>query len=351
MIRKTLLAAGGLAALSLTACAMPPGSTDPLVGFGPNPPLAEAAEEPDPDRRRSRRGGLAGRRRAQGAGRLHRHPLRRGPRPSALALRAAQRRRAGRRRAASEPSAGRQDRTRASRASFQKMLMKKVGSAKPSPNKIFLLRDADGDGVAETPDAVRPGPDAAVRHDAGRRHALRRQRQRRGQLPLRGRPDRGDRAPATKVFDLPGAADQPPLDQERRRQPRRHQALRHRRLQLERRRQRHGGRGGPRGDLGVRHRHRPGRGSSPPASATPTASTSSRRPASMWTVSNERDEIGNDLPPDYLTSVKDGGFYGWPYSYWGQQRRRARQAAAPGPGRQGDRARLRPRARTPPRWA
>jgi glucose/arabinose dehydrogenase len=38
----------------------------------------------------------------------------------------------------------------------------------------------------------------------------------------------------------------------------------------------------------------------------------------MWTVSNERDEIGNDLPPDYLTSVKDGGFYGWPYSYWGK---------------------------------
>jgi len=38
----------------------------------------------------------------------------------------------------------------------------------------------------------------------------------------------------------------------------------------------------------------------------------------MWTVSNERDEIGNDLPPDYLTSVRDGGFYGWPYSYWGQ---------------------------------
>jgi glucose/arabinose dehydrogenase len=38
----------------------------------------------------------------------------------------------------------------------------------------------------------------------------------------------------------------------------------------------------------------------------------------MWTVSNERDEIGADLPPDYLTSVRDGGFYGWPYSYWGQ---------------------------------
>lgn len=38
----------------------------------------------------------------------------------------------------------------------------------------------------------------------------------------------------------------------------------------------------------------------------------------LWTVVNERDELGNDLVPDYLTSVEDGGFYGWPYSYFGQ---------------------------------
>lgn len=38
----------------------------------------------------------------------------------------------------------------------------------------------------------------------------------------------------------------------------------------------------------------------------------------LWTVVNERDELGNDLVPDYLTSVKDGAFYGWPWSYWGQ---------------------------------
>lgn len=37
----------------------------------------------------------------------------------------------------------------------------------------------------------------------------------------------------------------------------------------------------------------------------------------LWTVVNERDGIGDETPPDYLTSVKDGGFYGWPYSYWG----------------------------------
>ncbi len=38
----------------------------------------------------------------------------------------------------------------------------------------------------------------------------------------------------------------------------------------------------------------------------------------LFAIANERDEIGPDLVPDYLTSIKDGGFYGWPYSYWGQ---------------------------------
>jgi len=41
-------------------------------------------------------------------------------------------------------------------------------------------------------------------------------------------------------------------------------------------------------------------------------------PATLWTVVNERDELGSDLVPDYMTSVTDGGFYGWPYSYYGQ---------------------------------
>jgi glucose/arabinose dehydrogenase len=38
----------------------------------------------------------------------------------------------------------------------------------------------------------------------------------------------------------------------------------------------------------------------------------------LWVTVNERDELGDDLVPDYMTSVKDGGFYGWPYSYYGQ---------------------------------
>jgi glucose/arabinose dehydrogenase len=38
----------------------------------------------------------------------------------------------------------------------------------------------------------------------------------------------------------------------------------------------------------------------------------------LWTVVNERDELGSDLVPDYMTSLQDGGFYGWPYSYFGR---------------------------------
>ncbi|MDK9686345.1 sorbosone dehydrogenase family protein [Halomonas sp. LC1] len=50
----------------------------------------------------------------------------------------------------------------------------------------------------------------------------------------------------------------------------------------------------------------------------PTAMTIQPGTDQLWTVVNERDELGPDLVPDYLTTVQEGGFYGWPYSYWGQ---------------------------------
>lgn len=50
----------------------------------------------------------------------------------------------------------------------------------------------------------------------------------------------------------------------------------------------------------------------------PTALTIQPRTEQLWAVVNERDELGPNLVPDYLTSVQEGGFYGWPYSYWGQ---------------------------------
>ena len=50
----------------------------------------------------------------------------------------------------------------------------------------------------------------------------------------------------------------------------------------------------------------------------PTALAIQPGTGTLWAVVNERDELGEDLVPDYLTSVKEGGFYGWPYSYFGQ---------------------------------
>ena len=49
----------------------------------------------------------------------------------------------------------------------------------------------------------------------------------------------------------------------------------------------------------------------------PTALTIQPGTGQLWAVVNERDELGPNLVPDYLTSVREGGFYGWPYSYWG----------------------------------
>ena len=50
----------------------------------------------------------------------------------------------------------------------------------------------------------------------------------------------------------------------------------------------------------------------------PTALTIQPDTGQLWAVVNERDELGPNLVPDYLTTVQEGGFYGWPYSYWGQ---------------------------------
>lgn len=49
----------------------------------------------------------------------------------------------------------------------------------------------------------------------------------------------------------------------------------------------------------------------------PNGLTFNPQSGQLWTVVNERDELGPNLVPDYMTSVRDGGFYGWPYSYWG----------------------------------
>src|SRR5690554_2636066 len=50
----------------------------------------------------------------------------------------------------------------------------------------------------------------------------------------------------------------------------------------------------------------------------PTALAIQPGTGQLWAAVNERDELGEDLVPDYLTAVREGGFYGWPYAYWGQ---------------------------------
>ncbi len=70
----------------------------------------------------------------------------------------------------------------------------------------------------------------------------------------------------------------------------------------------------------------------------------------LWTVVNERDELGSDLVPDYLTSVHDGAFYGWPYSYYGQHIDSRVTPPPAGPGRQGRSCRTMPSGRTLLRW-
>ncbi len=155
------------------------------------------------------------------------------------------------------PTARRGRRTaRGSRGGSSSCSRRRPGGAVPSPNRITLLRDADGDGVAETRSAFLAGlnspfgmalvgdvlyvadTDAVVRfpYHAGRDA------------------DRGARRQGRRPA---GGADQPSLDQERHRLRRRLEALRGRRLEQQRGGERHRGRGGARGDLGGGCRHRP----------------------------------------------------------------------------------------------
>ena len=60
-----------------------------------------------------------------------------------------------------------------------------------------------------------------------------------------------------------------------------------------------------------------GAASTPPASATRSASRSTRQTGKLWVSVNERDDLGDNLVPDYITHVEDGGFYGWPWYYMG----------------------------------
>jgi glucose/arabinose dehydrogenase len=194
--------------------------------------------------------------------------------------------------------------------------LKRAGAGVPSPNRIMLLRDADGDGVAETKTVFLKGLNSPFgmaligdRLYVADTDALLRFDYEDGATEIT--------SPGTKIADLPGG----PIDY-------------HWTKSLA------ASPDGSRLYVGVGSNSNAGENGlgwekgrarimeiEPETGATRSLATGLRNPVglafeprttALWAVVNERDELGSDLVPDYLTEVKDGAFYGWPFSYWGQ---------------------------------
>ena len=227
------------------------------------------------------------------------------------------------------------------RAAFMNKAFAKAGADVPSPNRISLLRDNDGDGVAETktvlvanlfsPFGMALVGDRLYIANADAlvwvpyKTAIRRSRRRRSgspTCPARRATITGPRAWSRRRTDRSStSASVPTATSPRTAWTSRTTARRSWRSM----------------------RRRAHRACSPAACAIPSASPGNRGSGVLYAVVNERDELGNDLVPDYLTSVNDGAFYGWPYSYYGAHVDTRVTAAAPGAGGEGDRAGLRAR--------
>ena len=195
-------------------------------------------------------------------------------------------------------------------------MMQRAGAGVPSPNRIILLRDADGDGVAETKsvflkDLNSPFGMALIgdKFYVADTDALLRFDYKDGATEIAG--------PGTKVADLPAGPINYHWTKSLAASP-----------------------DGSRLYVGVGSNSNAGENGldwekdrarileiDPATGEARTFATGLRNPVGLafepqagvlWVVVNERDELGSDLVPDYLTSVKDGAFYGWPFSYWGQ---------------------------------
>lgn len=195
-------------------------------------------------------------------------------------------------------------------------VMKRAGAGTPSANRITLLRDADGDGIAETRSVLLTGLNSPFgmaligeRLFVANADAVL-------SFPYRS----GDTvitAPGTKLLDLPGG-------------PINHHWTKNLLASID------GSRlyvsVGSNSNVGERGMLlEEGRAAiwevQVASGAHRVFASGLRNPVGMawdaagqvlWTVVNERDELGSDLVPDYLTAVHEGGFYGWPYSYFGQ---------------------------------
>ena len=197
-----------------------------------------------------------------------------------------------------------------------RLVMKRTGAAVPSANRITLLRDRDGDGVADTRSTFIAGLNspfgmALVGSDfyVANADALVRFHYVRGEDRIAG--------PATKVTDLPGG-------------PINHHWTKNviasadgERLYVA------VGSNSNLAENGIEAENE--RAAiwevNPKTGAHRVFASGLRNPVGMawepesgalWVAVNERDELGSDLVPDYITAVRDGAFYGWPYSYFGQ---------------------------------
>jgi len=198
-----------------------------------------------------------------------------------------------------------------------KLFMKKAGAGKPSANRITLLRDADGDGVAETRSVFLEGLNSPFgmtlvgdQFYVANTDAVMR-------FPYTAGATRIT-APGSKLTDLPGG----PLN---------HHWTKS--LIASRDGSKLYATVGSNSNIGENGMDKEeGRAAIweidirtgqkrlfATGLRNPNGMAWEPRTGKLWTVANERDELGNDLVPDYLTSVADGGFYGWPYSYFGQQ--------------------------------
>lgn len=202
------------------------------------------------------------------------------------------------------------------KAWFMRRFMKRAGAAVPSANRITLLRDADGDGVAELKspflhDLNSPFGMALVGSDlyVANTDAIIRFPYSQGATRLGGG--------GTKVADLPAGA------------PNHHWT---KGLVASRDGSRLYVSAGSNSNVAEKGmQHETNRAAileiDRSTGGTRLFASGLRNPVGMdwnpdtgalWTVVNERDELGSDLVPDYLTSVRDGAFYGWPWSYFGR---------------------------------
>ena len=201
------------------------------------------------------------------------------------------------------------------KAWFMKRFMKKAGAGAPSANRITLLRDTDGDGVADARSVLLSGLNspfgmALVGEQlyVANTDAVMRFPYRPGDTVIT--------APGVKLADLPGG----PLNH--------HWTKNLVASRDGRRLYASVGSNSNVAENGMeKEEHRAAILEIAAASgATQLFASGLRNPVGMawqpdsgelWTSVNERDELGSDLVPDYMTSVKRGGFYGWPYSYYG----------------------------------